>query len=154
MPDGGDGAAAPVRGEALTQAGVVFGTPEYLSPEQAMGEEADRRADLYSAGIVLYEMLTGRRPFEAASKVAIVSMHLTQKAMPVTQMAPDADIPRWLERVVEREACALARDAAASARAFAFAAASAFAFAAAWARCFLTTRSSMTTGLAVAFGAA
>jgi tRNA A-37 threonylcarbamoyl transferase component Bud32/tetratricopeptide (TPR) repeat protein len=90
------------RGDALTQAGVVFGTPEYLSPEQAMGEEADRRADLYSAGIVLYEMLTGRRPFEAASKVAIVSMHLTQKAMPVTQAAPGAHIPRAVERVVER----------------------------------------------------
>ncbi|MDB4964492.1 MAG: serine/threonine protein kinase with repeat [Myxococcales bacterium] len=90
------------KGETLTQAGVVFGTPEYLSPEQAMGEEADRRADLYSAGIVLYEMLAGRRPFDAASKVAIVSMHLTQKAMPVTQAAPDANIPRWLERVVER----------------------------------------------------
>jgi serine/threonine-protein kinase len=95
-----DGKGKP--GEALTQAGVVFGTPEYLSPEQAMGEEADRRADLYSAGIVLYEMLTGKRPFDAPSKVAIVSMHLTQKAMPVTQAAPEADIPRWLERVVER----------------------------------------------------
>ena len=89
-------------GEALTQAGVVFGTPEYLSPEQAMGEEADRRADLYSAGIVLYEMLTGKRPFEAPSKVTVVSMHLTQKAMPVTQAAPAAGVPKWLERVVER----------------------------------------------------
>ncbi|HEY2744953.1 MAG TPA: protein kinase, partial [Polyangia bacterium] len=87
-------------GQALTQAGVVFGTPEYLSPEQAMGEEADPRADLYSAGIVLYEMLTGTRPFDAPSKVAIVSMHLTQKAMPVTEAAPD--VPKWLERVVER----------------------------------------------------
>ncbi len=95
----GEGGSA---GEALTQAGVVFGTPEYLSPEQAMGEEADRRADLYSAGIVLYEMLTGKRPFDAPSKVAIVSMHLTQKAMPVTQAAPDAGVPRWLERVVDR----------------------------------------------------
>jgi tRNA A-37 threonylcarbamoyl transferase component Bud32/tetratricopeptide (TPR) repeat protein len=89
-------------GEALTQAGVVFGTPEYLSPEQAMGEDADRRADLYSAGVVLYEMLTGKRPFDAPSKVAIVSMHLTQKAMPVTQAAPGAGVPKWLERVVER----------------------------------------------------
>jgi eukaryotic-like serine/threonine-protein kinase len=89
-------------GSALTQAGVVFGTPEYLSPEQAMGEEADQRADLYSAGIVLYEMLAGKRPFDAPSKVQIVSMHLTQKAMPVTQAAPDAGVPRWLERVVER----------------------------------------------------
>jgi tRNA A-37 threonylcarbamoyl transferase component Bud32 len=90
------------RGEVLTQAGVVFGTPEYLSPEQAMGEEADGRADLYSAGVVLYEMLTGRRPFEAPSKVAVVSMHITQKAMPVTQAAPEAAIPRALERVVDR----------------------------------------------------
>ena len=88
--------------ETLTQAGIVFGTPEYLSPEQAMGEEADQRADLYSAGIVLYEMLTGRRPFDAQSKVAIVSMHLTQKAMPVTQAAPEANIPSALERIVER----------------------------------------------------
>ena len=47
-------------------------------------------------------MLTGKRPFEAASKVAIVSMHLTQKAMPVTQAAPAAGVPKWLERVVER----------------------------------------------------
>jgi serine/threonine protein kinase len=95
--DGGGG-----KSETLTQAGIVFGTPEYLSPEQAMGEEADQRADLYSAGVVLYEMLTGRRPFEAQSKVAIVSMHLTQKAMPVTQAAPDANIPLALERIVER----------------------------------------------------
>jgi serine/threonine protein kinase len=88
------------RGEALTQAGVVFGTPEYLSPEQAMGESADGRADLYAAGVILYEMLTGRRPFEAESKVAIVSMHLTQRAMPITKVVPD--IPQVLERVVER----------------------------------------------------
>ncbi|HXU71917.1 MAG TPA: serine/threonine-protein kinase [Polyangia bacterium] len=98
-PQDGDPAQ---QGQALTQAGVVFGTPEYLSPEQAMGEEADPRADLYSVGIVLYEMLTGKRPFDAPSKVAIVSMHLTQKAMPVTQAAPEAAVPKWLERVVER----------------------------------------------------
>jgi serine/threonine-protein kinase len=85
-----------------TTQGTVLGTPEYLSPEQAMGEEADRRADLYSAGIVLYEMLTGKRPFEAPSKVTVVSMHLTQKAMPVTQAAPAAGVPKWLERVVDR----------------------------------------------------
>jgi eukaryotic-like serine/threonine-protein kinase len=98
LPEG----TPPPSGEALTQAGMVFGTPEYLSPEQAMGEEADRRADLYSAGIVLYEMLTGRRPFQSESKVAVVSMHLTQKAMPVTQAAPHAEIPHWIESVVER----------------------------------------------------
>jgi serine/threonine-protein kinase len=88
--------------ETLTQAGVVFGTPEYLSPEQAMGEEADGRADLYAAGVILYEMLTGRRPFEATSKVEVMSMHLTRDAAPMRRVAPAADIPLGLERVVGR----------------------------------------------------
>jgi tRNA A-37 threonylcarbamoyl transferase component Bud32/tetratricopeptide (TPR) repeat protein len=88
--------------ETLTQAGVVFGTPEYLSPEQAMGEEADGRADLYAAGVILYEMLTGRRPFEATSKVEVMSMHLTRDAPPMRRVAPAADIPLGLERVVGR----------------------------------------------------
>ena len=86
--------------EALTQAGVVFGTPEYLSPEQAMGEEADGRADLYAAGVMLYEMLTGRRPFEAASKVEVLSMHLTRDARPMREVAPQAGVPPALEGVV------------------------------------------------------
>jgi tRNA A-37 threonylcarbamoyl transferase component Bud32/tetratricopeptide (TPR) repeat protein len=87
--------------EVLTQAGVVFGTPEYLSPEQAMGEEADGRADLYAAGVMLYEMLTGRRPFEAASKVEVLSMHLTREPEPMRSVAPAAHIPAALERAVE-----------------------------------------------------
>lgn len=89
-------------GEALTQAGVVFGTPEYLSPEQALGEPADGRADLYAAGVILYEMLTGQRPFESDSRVAIVSMHITQEAVPVRRRAPGENVPVVLERVVER----------------------------------------------------
>ena len=88
--------------ETLTQAGVVFGTPEYLSPEQAMGEEADGRADLYAAGVMLFEMLTGRRPFESASKVEILSKHLTVPPPRMRDVAPDAGIPDALERVVER----------------------------------------------------
>jgi hypothetical protein len=87
-------------GEALTQAGVVFGTPEYLSPEQAIGEEADGRADLYAAGVMLYEMLAGRRPFEGESKVEVVSMHLTREPRPLGELHPD--LPAWLEAAVQR----------------------------------------------------
>ena len=90
------------RGAPLTQAGVVFGTPEYLSPEQALGEEADLRADLYAAGVMLYEMLTGHHPFEAESRVQILSMHLTKQASLMRTIAPGADIPRALEAVVRR----------------------------------------------------
>src|SRR5205823_2647891 len=89
--------------ESLTQAGVVFGTPEYLSPEQAMGEEADGRADLYAAGVILYEMLTGNRPYEAESRVEIVSMHLTR---PIPSLPASL---RSLERVVQ-QAMAKKRD--------------------------------------------
>jgi serine/threonine protein kinase len=97
-------------GDALTQAGVVFGTPEYLSPEQAMGEEADGRADLYAAGVMLFEMLTGRRPFEASSRVEILSMHLVREPPPVRSVNPDADVSPEVEALVRR-AMAKKRDA-------------------------------------------
>ncbi len=60
----------------LTNLGSVLGTPNYLSPEQALGQAADHRADLYSAGIILYEMLTGRKPFRAENASALVYQHV------------------------------------------------------------------------------
>ena len=86
--------------EALTQAGVIFGTPEYLSPEQALGESVDARADLYAAGVILYEMLAGRRPFESEDKVKIISMHLSHAPPRMREVNPTVDVPFALEQVV------------------------------------------------------
>jgi serine/threonine-protein kinase len=86
--------------EALTQAGVIFGTPEYLSPEQAVGEAVDARADLYAAGVILYEMLVGQRPFESDDKVKIISMHLSHAPPRMRDVNPAVDVPPALEQVV------------------------------------------------------
>jgi len=87
-------------GQALTQAGVIFGTPEYLSPEQALGEAVDARADIYAAGVILYEMLAGRRPFESEDKVKIISMHLAHAPPRVRDVSPAVDLPMPLEQAV------------------------------------------------------
>ena len=87
-------------GTALTQAGVIFGTPEYLSPEQALGEVVDARADIYAAGVILYEMLAGRKPFESEDKVKIISMHLAHAPPRLREANPTVDVPVALEQVV------------------------------------------------------
>jgi len=83
--------------EALTRAGMVFGTPEYMAPEQALGKDVDHRADLYALGVILYELLTGSRPFDADSAVSLLAMHVTQ-APP--GMGPK--VPKRIEAVVMR----------------------------------------------------
>jgi eukaryotic-like serine/threonine-protein kinase len=72
----------------LTQIGSVFGTPEYMSPELAMGETVDHRADLYALGIVLYELIAGRLPFEAAEPVATITQHMVAEPPP---LPPETD---------------------------------------------------------------
>jgi serine/threonine-protein kinase len=81
----------------LTQEGLVYGTPGYLSPEQALGRPVDARADLYSVGIVLYEMLVGRPPFVAAEEVRLLIMHVEQPPPPPSSLLP---VPAGLEEVV------------------------------------------------------
>lgn len=72
-----------------TALGVAVGTPTYMSPEQASGDEVDTRSDLYSLGIVAYEMLTGKPPFVGPQRL-VVSQHLTQRPMAVRKIRPDA----------------------------------------------------------------
>jgi serine/threonine protein kinase len=86
----------------LTQAGMVYGTPEYMAPEQALGQPVDSRADLYALGCIMYEMLTGLRPFDAESKVALLGMQVTAPVPPMATKAPDASIPPEVEALVKQ----------------------------------------------------
>ncbi len=86
----------------LTQLGMVYGTPEYMAPEQALGQSVDARADLYSLGVMLYEMLAGSRPFDNDSKVALLGMHVTARVPPFAERAPEALVPPEVEAIVMR----------------------------------------------------
>ncbi len=82
----------------LTSAGSILGTPAYMSPEQAEGKPVDGRSDIYSLGVVLYELLTGQPPYRAETPLAVVLMHLNDPLPPPRTIKPG--IPEPLERVV------------------------------------------------------
>jgi serine/threonine-protein kinase len=84
----------------MTQTGTIVGTMQYLSPEQAEGQPVDRRADLYSAGVVLYELLTGRVPFDGEAPISIAIKHISEHPVPPGQLRPG--LPPALEAVVMR----------------------------------------------------
>ncbi len=89
----------------MTQTQAVIGTAQYLSPEQARGEQVDARSDLYSTGCLLFELLTGRPPFIGDSPVAVAYQHAREEAQPPSTFA--ADVPEALDRITMR---ALAKD--------------------------------------------
>lgn len=83
-----------------TRVGDVLGTPQYMSPEQANGEKLDGRSDLFSAGIVLYQMLTGKRPFRGDTLVAVATRIATEDPTPINKQRPE--VPASLRRVIDR----------------------------------------------------
>jgi serine/threonine protein kinase len=90
-------------GRKLTKTGMLFGTPEYMSPEQARGENVDHRVDVYAMGCILFQLVTNRVPFEADNFMGVLSMHLTE---PPPAIAPEVfdqiGAPRELAHVIDR----------------------------------------------------
>jgi serine/threonine protein kinase len=86
----------------LTQVGLVCGTPGYMSPEQWSGEQLDARSDLYAVGVMLYELLTGKLPFEAQTPMELVRKHLTEKPLPPSARRDDHAVSADLEALVMR----------------------------------------------------
>ena len=86
--------------DAMTQQGFIVGTPHYMSPEQVQGKQLDARTDVYAMGIMLYELLIGRRPFESSSLTGILAAHITEKAKPPLELR--ADVGRELNAIVMR----------------------------------------------------
>jgi serine/threonine protein kinase len=84
--------------KGVTEAGVIIGTPEYMSPEQVEGKEVGKRSDIYSVGVILYEMVTGRIPFEGDAALSIALKHKSE--MPQEPRQINAKIPKNLSRVI------------------------------------------------------
>ncbi len=80
--------------------GMVVGTPDYMAPEQALGHPVDRRADIYATGVILYEMVAGRRPFVAGNAREVMVQHLTTTPCRPSRLNPAGKIPRELEELI------------------------------------------------------
>ncbi|WP_394830831.1 serine/threonine protein kinase [Pendulispora rubella] len=98
--DGKGAGTAP--GAILTRAGAVFGTPEYMAPEQALGETVDHRADLYALGVMLFEMLSGQLPFAGHDTLSLLAAQIATNAPSLRTVVPERNIPPEVEAVVTR----------------------------------------------------
>jgi len=92
------GIARLLRAKGVTEAGLIIGTPDYMSPEQVEGDEADQRSDIYSMGVILYEMVTGKVPFEGDTPLSVSLKHKTE--IPADPREHNAQIPEDLSRKI------------------------------------------------------
>jgi serine/threonine-protein kinase len=103
----------------LTQEGMVFGTPEFMSPEQAQGRALTPGSDIYSLAVILYEVLTGKLPFDAKNAMDYIQLHVTGKPVPLNQRVAGKTFPPLLEQVIHRALAKRPEDRFASAAVFA-----------------------------------
>jgi serine/threonine protein kinase len=84
----------------LTKTGTVFGTPHYMSPEQALGHKVDVRADVYSVGVMLFEIYTGQVPYQAESFMGVLSQHITSPVPAPSSISPNRPVPPMMEQII------------------------------------------------------
>jgi serine/threonine-protein kinase len=87
-------------GKRLTKTGMIFGTPEYMSPEQAAGKPLDHRVDIYALGCMMYEMFTGNVPYDGESFMAVLTQHMFEPIPAIEEVFPDTDVPPSVRAVV------------------------------------------------------
>src|SRR5580700_10125349 len=90
------------KGEDLTQTGLFMGSPKYMAPEQIRGDKVDARTDIYALGIIMYEMITGKVPFDRPNSVNILMAHVNEEAPSLREMNPQVDVSPALEEAIAR----------------------------------------------------